>query len=173
MGKSSRNTILTAIASGIVLGATAIIILRVLKPKRFSYKEISKFIDNPEGLNTRDDKDSWNNINQELLSVLKKVSNDYGSKLHINSGYRSQAHNDSIPNSAKSSAHLDGDAVDIHTGSYSNTIRMGRIAKKHGIVRMGIANSYIHLDVAKDKSQTRWTYNGMSQSKVDRDLGFA
>lgn len=168
-----------AIVIPIVFGAvitTAIILLhrKFKRPKSYTLDAIAKFISNPEKLSSPDLADSWQKVNPELLHKLKELSRMYGSKLTITSGYRTASHNASVGGVSKNSAHLTGNAVDISTGNYANSIRMGLLAKSLGFQRFGIGNTFIHLDIDPQllaKTGTAvWTYQGVSDPQATADL---
>lgn len=174
MDKDSKITILGILGVAVILTAGTLIVIRFTRKQHFSLKRIAKIISNPEKLSSPDQKDSWKKIDPDLLLVLEKLSKKFGKKLTINSGYRSLAHNRSVGGATRS-AHMTGEAVDIKTPSYSEAIKIGRKAKQFGIKRMGVAKTFIHIDVSKTLPQTRWAYSGtgISKSKINRDLGFS
>ena len=94
-------------------------------------------------------------ISPSLVEVLQMIRNHFGKPVNINSGFRTQRYNDSLPNSGKYSQHLYGKAVDIRvTGvkpkkvaEYVETL----IPNTGGI---GIYSNFVHIDVREAKS--RW-----------------
>ncbi len=79
----------------------------------------------------------------------------------INSGYRTQQYNDTIPKSVKNSSHIGGLAVDIAYGGYTMTQKK-EIAKAlltAGFVRFGAGKTFIHVDDDRGKPQfANWGY---------------
>lgn len=173
MAKKDRTAIWVSLITFAVIGTATFLVIRSLR-KKYTLKEVSKFIENPEKLGSPDQKDSWEKVSPELLSTLEKISKKLGKKLKINSGYRSQAHNTKV-GGVPNSAHKTGHAVDIGIGSYQEGLRIGLLAKKEGLTRMGIARSFIHIDNSPTLASARWTYSGSgySKSKWNKDLGFA
>lgn len=99
-----------------------------------------------------------NNINEALIDVLDKIRAECGFPFHITSGYRCEKHNAAVGGS-KNSAHVDGLAADIHCKYSSQRYTLLGVAFRNGINRVGVADSFIHLDIAKDRSQdVLWTY---------------
>jgi len=76
----------------------------------------------------------------------------------INSGYRTKEWNERIGGVANS-AHLTGQAVDIRCVTSSDRFQILRFALLLGFRRIGVAKSFIHLDLALDRSQkVIWNY---------------
>ena len=76
----------------------------------------------------------------------------------VNSGYRTPERNEKVGGSPRSS-HLKGIAVDIHCTESSKRHKIITEAIKMGFCRIGIANTFIHLDDDKEKSQdVIWSY---------------
>ena len=97
-------------------------------------------------------------MNKELLSKLDMIREAYGKPIHINSGYRTEAHNEKV-GGVSSSSHLKGLAVDISCKSSRDRFELVDLFIKHDINRIGIASSFIHIDIDKDKSaNVIWTY---------------
>lgn len=93
-------------------------------------------------------------ISSLLVGVLQKVRDHYGKAVHINSAYRTEAHNSKI-GGATYSQHKYGIAADIHIdgvtpkelAAYVETL----LPTSGGI---GIYSSFVHVDVRRTKS--RW-----------------
>lgn len=95
----------------------------------------------------------WNKLNPSDPIVFK-----------INSGYRSPAYNDTLPNSVPNSAHTYGMASDISWAGYSEAQKLEMLKELYeaGFRRFGIGNSYVHVDNS-DQSNGHptpavWTY---------------
>ena len=75
----------------------------------------------------------------------------------INSAYRSPEHTESIKN--PTSSHIKGLAVDIKTTDSRTRYKVLNALMHVGFNRIGIADTFIHVDDDKDKSQqVIWTY---------------
>lgn len=117
---------------------------------KLKYFDISEF-DSP------DEKGSGANMNIDFLQKLDAIRDGVG-PLKINSGYRTKAHNQKVKGSPNSS-HLKGLAVDIHCTDSRKRWQIVAAAMAEGINRIGIAKTFVHLDVDKDKPpHVIWTY---------------
>ena len=93
-------------------------------------------------------------ISDELVSILQKVRNHFGTAVIINSAYRTEAHNKKVGGS-ENSQHKYGMAADIRINgvspktiaTYINTL----LPDSGGI---GVYTSFCHVDVRAKKS--RW-----------------
>ena len=94
-------------------------------------------------------------VSQELVEILEKIRTHFGKAVNINSGYRTDYHNDRTKDAAKFSQHKYGTAADItvkgvapkDVAEYAETILVG-------MGGIGIYKSFTHIDVRKTKS--RW-----------------
>ena len=97
------------------------------------------------------------NMNVDFLNKLDEAREYAGIPFAINSAYRSPTHPLSIKN--PTSSHIKGLAVDI---SVKDSVTRGAVLealRAVGFNRIGIANSFIHVDMDFDKSQNvTWTY---------------
>ena len=97
------------------------------------------------------------NMNVDFLNKLDEAREYAGIPFAINSAYRSPTHPLSIKN--PTSSHIKGLAVDI---SVKDSVTRGSVLealRAVGFNRIGIANSFIHVDMDFDKSQNvTWTY---------------
>ena len=115
------------------------------------YFKLSEF-DSPDILG------SGKNMNEEFLYMLDAARKIYGKPMHVNSGYRSKEHNKKV-RGVSSSSHLKGLAADISCKNSNERFEMLQAFIKAGFKRIGVANSFIHIDNDKDKSQNIiWTY---------------
>ena len=115
------------------------------------YFKLSEF-DSPDILG------SGKNMNEEFLYMLDAARKIYGKPMHVNSGYRSEEHNKKV-GGVSSSSHLKGLASDISCKKSNERFEMLQAFIKAGFKRIGVADSFIHIDNDKDKSQgVIWTY---------------
>lgn len=99
-----------------------------------------------------------NNINIELVEELQKVRSEYGCAMTVSSGTRCPTWNKACGGSENSS-HLTGLAVDIAIDDSVLRHRFMRTIVEMGWKRIGIAKSFIHLDIDYHKTNpVIWTY---------------
>ena len=102
-------------------------------------------------------KEIEDNMNKEFLFVLDEAREFAGIPFIINSAYRSPDHPLSIKN--PTSSHIKGLAVDIRTTDSRTRYKVLNALIQVGFNRIGIADTFIHVDDDKDKSQqVIWTY---------------
>lgn len=98
-------------------------------------------------------------LKPELWTLLDKIRAEFGFPINITSGLRTQAQNDLLKDSVSDSAHLSGLACDIACTDSSKRFRLIKVALAHGVNRIGIAKTFIHLDIDKTKpSSVVWHY---------------
>jgi zinc D-Ala-D-Ala carboxypeptidase len=102
----------------------------------------------------------FNIISESLVTILDKVRDDVGFPIIITSGCRCQKYNDRLSDSVPDSSHLKGLAVDIQCDDSNHRFMFMSAFKANGIVRMGIAKSFVHCDIDSAKPQyMTWLYN--------------
>lgn len=87
------------------------------------------------------------NIHQELIYKLEEIRVDYSRPMVINSGSRCIKYNTAVKG-AIHSPHLKGWAVDIRISSSNQRYELMMIALTKGIRRIGVADNFIHIDIA-------------------------
>jgi len=98
-----------------------------------------------------------NNMNKDFLFVLDEARDFAGIPFIINSAYRSPDHPLSIKN--PSSSHIKGLAVDIKATDSVTRFKIVKALIDVGFTRIGIADTFIHVDLDLDKTQNViWTY---------------
>jgi len=98
-----------------------------------------------------------NNMNKNFLFVLDEAREFAGIPFVINSAYRSPEHPLSIKN--PSSSHIKGLAVDIKATDSITRFKIVKALIEVGFTRIGIADTFIHVDLDLDKTQNViWTY---------------
>ena len=97
------------------------------------------------------------NMSKEFLFVLDEAREIAGIPFIINSAYRSPEHPLSIKN--PSSSHIKGLAVDIKATASVTRFKIVQALIEVGFNRIGIADTFIHVDLDLDKTQNViWTY---------------
>ena len=111
-----------------------------------------------EEFDSSDEPGSGAKMHKEILHMLDAVRKEYGKPIKINSGYRTEARNKKI-GGVPNSSHLKGLAVDISCKNSKDRFALVNLLLKAGFKRIGIAGSFIHVDIDKNKSQNViWGY---------------
>tara|TARA_R110002153_G_scaffold7929_4_gene34991 strand:+ start:1516 stop:1902 length:387 start_codon:yes stop_codon:yes gene_type:complete len=93
-----------------------------------------------------------------FLLMLDKCRDIAGIPFYISSGYRTEKHNKKIKG-VKDSAHTKGLAADISAVSTTERYTIINAAIKVGFKRIGIGQTFIHLDTDTTKAQeVMWDY---------------
>lgn len=102
-------------------------------------------------------KEIEDNMSKEFLFVLDEARELAEIPFIINSAYRSPEHPLSIKN--PSSSHIKGLAVDIKATDSKTRFKIVKALMTVGFTRIGIADTFIHVDLDIDKTQNViWTY---------------
>ena len=97
------------------------------------------------------------NMDVDFLSKLDEAREFAGIPFVINSAYRSPTHPESIKN--PTSSHIKGLAVDIKATDSTTRFKIVEALISVGFTRIGIADTFIHVDLDFDKTQdVIWTY---------------
>ena len=98
-------------------------------------------------------------LKSELVKLLDDARHIAGTPFKLNSGYRTKEQNKKA-GGVPDSAHLSGLAVDIACTTDSARHKIINALQKVGFNRIGISKSFIHADIAKDKSpNVIWLYD--------------
>jgi hypothetical protein len=92
-----------------------------------------------------------------FVRSLDRARTIAGIPFKINSGYRTPEHNRKVGGKSTSS-HLKGLAADISCTSSSQRIKIVQGLIDSGFRRIGIADTFIHVDSDTDKSDAIWLY---------------
>lgn len=97
-------------------------------------------------------------IDLELVDILESIREFIGKPIIITSGVRCDKHN--LAEGGKlDSAHLSGKAVDIRCDNSTYRYNLISYAISQGIMRIGIAKTFIHIDIDDNKPQeVIWLY---------------
>ena len=102
-------------------------------------------------------KSNEDNMKEEFLIKMDEARELAGIPFIINSAYRSPSHPESIKN--PTSSHIKGLAFDISVKDSRQRFIILDALLKVGFTRIGIADTFIHVDLDLDKSQkVIWTY---------------
>ena len=93
-------------------------------------------------------------INPKLIELLEAIRDKVGEPIHINSGYRCEAHNKAVGGKSHSHHKL-GNAADIHVKSLTPA-QLHKFLEDHfKIGGMGLYARFVHVDVREGRA--RWT----------------
>lgn len=102
-------------------------------------------------------------VEEELAALLEAIRLHFGCPVAITSGFRTAAHNASIPGASPHSQHLYGQAADFRVegvsvaeaAAYAETLLPGKGGIGRYPPRKGRACGWVHLDTRSTKA--RWT----------------
>jgi len=84
-------------------------------------------------------------MSPSFLDLMDQIRDAVGEPLTVTSGYRCPKHNAKVSSTGSSGPHVHGRAIDIKADS-NLRYRLVAAALKNGINRIGIADSFVHLD---------------------------
>ena len=121
--------------------------------KHFSFQEF----DSP------DQKGSGKNMDKAFLDMLDFTRDLYAKPMKITSGYRTEAYNEDLKargyKASPNSSHLKGLAADIACDNSADRWDLIDSLIKAGFNRLGVADTFIHVDCDPDKEPFLiWTY---------------
>ena len=121
--------------------------------KYFNYNEF----DSPDFEN------SGRNMDSDFIAMLDNAREIAGVPFKITSGFRTKEYNEILAKkgykASPNSSHLRGLAVDIAATDSVTRFKIVSAALQAGINRIGIANTFIHLDCDTSKTNSViWTY---------------
>lgn len=100
---------------------------------------------------------SGKKMDEKFVKMLDKARHIADIPFKINSAYRTEKWNERVGGRVGSS-HLKGVAVDIHCNtSHSRSVILYALIKV-GFRRIGIADTFIHVDSDADKNDAVWLY---------------
>lgn len=98
-------------------------------------------------------------MDETLLAMLDELRHRVKRPLVVNSGFRCEERNASVAGASVSSSHLKGLAVDLACTESGLRHLIVKNAFELGFRRVGVAGSFIHLDIDPDKPQNvLWLY---------------
>tara|TARA_R100001443_G_scaffold88007_1_gene94515 strand:- start:1018 stop:1368 length:351 start_codon:yes stop_codon:yes gene_type:complete len=104
-----------------------------------------------------DEAGSGKKMKTDFLEMLDFAREEAEIPFKITSGFRTEEHNKKV-GGVENSSHLKGCAADISCTSSSQRSIIIRSLINVGFTRLGIANSFIHVDNDADKPDAIWLY---------------
>lgn len=94
-------------------------------------------------------------IDEKLVEYLQQIRDHFGKPVEL-TAYRCPTHNAKVPNAAKNSRHLYGQAADFHIDGVSPA-EIAKYAESIGILGIGLYNTakdghFVHIDTRTTKS---------------------
>lgn len=97
-------------------------------------------------------------LDSRLVRLLDAMRDAYGKPIVISSAIRCQTHNTNV-GSRDTSSHITRCAVDIKINNSQERLELVRIATIAGFNRIGVGETFIHLDVDPFKiANVLWVY---------------
>ena len=97
-------------------------------------------------------------VDSELILKIERIREKLGRPIKITSAYRCPEHNKAI-GGKPNSAHLKSYALDIAVSNSRERFEIITAALEEGFNRIGVAKSFVHIDIDPDKPQNViWTY---------------
>ena len=105
---------------------------------------------------------SGSNMNYEFLEKLDKAREIAEIPFKITSGYRTKEYNEDLIKrgykASRNSSHLKGLAADISVKDSKSRFIVFNSLLLAGFTRIGIADTFIHVDLDHDKTDSIWLY---------------
>ena len=120
----------------------------------FNFQEF----DSPDEIGSGMPSEQGGKMNKEFLFKLDEARMLAGTPFKITSGYRTEAHNKKV-GGVKGSSHTKGCAVDIAVNSGLQRSAIVCALAKVGFTRIGIAKTFVHCDLDKEKQNSIWLYD--------------
>jgi zinc D-Ala-D-Ala carboxypeptidase len=86
-----------------------------------------------------------NEMRHEFMVVLQAIRTEYGRPMVPTSGYRHPTHPVEARKTHSNGEHTQGMCCDIAVSSSRERFEIVQLALKHGITRIGIAKTFLHL----------------------------
>jgi|TARA_R100000655_G_scaffold35790_1_gene69574 uncharacterized protein YcbK (DUF882 family) len=102
--------------------------------------------------------ESWRYMDLNFLMLLDKIRHRAGIPFKITSAYRTPQYNNTLKNASPNSAHILGKAVDISATDSKSRFLIIEAAMHYGIQRIGISDSFVHIDIKDNPCEVAWLY---------------
>lgn len=101
-----------------------------------------------------------NEMRPEFMDVLQAIRTEYGKPMSITSGYRHPSHPVEAKKGHSNGEHTKGACADVACNNGADRYRLIVIALKHGVTRIGIAKTFLHLGIGGDglPNHVIWEY---------------
>lgn len=102
-----------------------------------------------------------NEMTHEFMVLLQKIRAEYGKPMTVTSGYRDPKHPIEARKTHSNGEHTQGNCCDLACINSQDRFDLMRIALKHGITRIGIAQTFLHLGIGGNNlpNNVIWHYS--------------
>lgn len=112
----------------------------------------------PQEFDSPDSPGTGERMDPTFLMVLDAIRGDCGFPFIVHSAYRTPSHNTKV-GGVNGSSHEKGKAADVEVINGWQKFRLVQVALCHGVRRIGIGKTFVHLDTDETKPQdVIWTY---------------
>lgn len=88
-----------------------------------------------------------NHMQGEFMWILQRIRSDFGKPMRITSGYRHITHPVEARKTHSNGEHTQGRCADVACDNGADRFRLIQLALRHGITRIGIAKTFLHLGI--------------------------
>ena len=88
-------------------------------------------------------------IDEKLVECLQQIRTHFGKPVYL-TAYRCETHNAMIPNAAKNSYHIYGQAADFHIDGVAPA-EIAKYAESIGVLGIGLYDTFVHIDTRTTK----------------------
>ena len=101
-----------------------------------------------------------NNMQHEFMEKLQAIRTEFNKSMTITSGFRSVKHPIEAKKTHSNGEHTQGLCADVMCITGTDRFRLVQLALKHGITRIGIAKTFLHLGVGNKNlpNNVIWEY---------------
>lgn len=101
-----------------------------------------------------------NEMKHEFMVVLQRIRTEYGKFISITSGFRHPTHPIEAKKGHANGEHTKGLCADIACTTSQDRFRLLELAFKHGITRIGVNKTFLHLGVGAPglPDKVTWEY---------------
>jgi hypothetical protein len=101
-----------------------------------------------------------NEMQHEFMVKLQAIRTEFGKPMDPSSGYRHPTHPIEARKTHSNGEHTQGNCCDIRCTNSADRFRLIELALKHGITRIGIAKTFLHLGIGGKGLPTNvlWDY---------------
>jgi uncharacterized protein YcbK (DUF882 family) len=100
-----------------------------------------------------------NEMKHEFMTALQAIRNDYG-PMKVTSGFRHYTHPIEMKKGHQNGEHTKGMCCDVFCNNGADRYRLITIALRHGVTRIGIAKTFVHLGLGAPRlpNNVIWEY---------------